>query len=129
MIPEHRLAVLLDQQKQSQVARCLYHNPGRPPSLFADHMCDRSQFPLKTCVELSQNRGEVWCLEFSPNGKKLAAGGADTAVVIYDTSSFVVRHILRGHTMGIVQVVWSPNNQYLVTCSKDHTARVWDMEV
>ena len=129
MIPEHRLAELLDQVKRSQVAKCLYHNPSKAPSLFADHECDQNAFPLKTRIELNQNHGEVWCLEFSPNGKRLAAGGSDTAVVIYDTSTFQVRYILRAHNMGIVHVAWSPNNKYLLTCSQDKSARVWDMDV
>lgn len=129
MIPEHRLAVLFDQLKQSQVARCLYHNPTRPPSLFADHICDRSQFPLQTRYELNQNDGEVWCLEFSHNGRKLAAGGSDIAVVVYDTDSFQVSNIFKGHHSGIVHVAWSPDDSFLITCSQDHSAKVWDVEV
>lgn len=129
MIPEHRLAVLLDQLKQSQVAKCLYHNPSRSPSLFIDHLCDRSQFPLQTLVELNQSDGEVWCLEFSHNGKRLAAGGSDTAIVIYDTSTFQVRHTLRDHGMGIVHIAWSPDDSRLITCSQDHSAKVWDVDV
>lgn len=88
MIPEHRLAVLLDQIKQSQISKCLFHNPSSAPSLFTDHMCDQTQFPLHTIVELNQSVGEVWCLEFSHNGKSLAACGADIAVIVYDTITF-----------------------------------------
>ena len=129
MIPEHRLAVLLDQLKQSQVSKCLYHNPSRAPSLFTDHICDRSQFPLQTIAELDKNDGEVWCLEFSHNGKSLAAGDSETGVIIYDVNSFAVRHSLRGHERGVVHVSWSPDDSRLITCSKDHTAKVWDIEV
>ena len=129
MIPQHRLAVLLDQVKQSQISRCLYHNPARAPSLFSDHICDRSQFPLQTVVELNQSTGEVYSLEFSHDGKKLAAAGSDAAVIIYDTSTFQVRHALRNHTAAIVHVTWSPDDSRLITCSQDHTAKVWDVEV
>ncbi len=129
MIPEHRLAVLLDQLKQSQVSKCLYHNPSRAPSLFTDHICDRSQFPLQTLVELSQNDGEVWCLEFSHNGKQLAAAGSDTAVVIYDTTNFQMQRLLRNHDMGIAHLSWSPDDSRLITCSQDKTAKVWDVAV
>ncbi|KAL2037789.1 hypothetical protein N7G274_009514 [Stereocaulon virgatum] len=128
MIPEHRLAVLLDQIKQSQISKCLFHNPSSAPSLFTDHMCDQRQFPLHTIVELNQSVGEVWCLEFSHNGKSLAACGADIAVVIYDTITFQVRHTLREHACEVVYVSWSPDDSKLITCSKDHTAKVWDMD-
>ena len=128
MIPEHRLGTLLGQIKRSQISKCLYHNPSSAPSLFIDHMCDRTQFPLQTIVELSQSEGEVWFVEFSHNGKKLAASGEDRTVVIYDTNTFQVRHTLREHTAGVVLVAWSPDDTKLITCSKDQTAKVWDME-
>ena len=129
MIPEHRLGTLLGQIKQSQISKCLYHNPSTAPSLFIDHMCDRTQFPLQTIVELTQSEGEVWFVEFSHNGKRLAASGEDNTVAIYDTSNFQVRHTLREHTEGVVLVAWSPDDTKLITCSKDRTAKVWDMDV
>ena len=129
MIPDHRLADLLDQIKKSQIAKCLYHNPSTSPSLFTDHMCDRTQFPLQTAFELSQSEGEIYFVEFSHDGKRLAASGADTATVIYDTSTFQVRHTLREHNASVVQVAWSPDDTRLITCSQDNKARVWDASV
>ena len=126
MIPDHRLAVLLDQIKQSQIAKCLYHNPSTSPSLFTDHMCDRTQFPLQTAFELNQSTGEVYVLEFSHNGKRIAASGADGMTVIYDTSTFQVRHTLREHTDSVVHLAWSPDDTRLITCSRDNTAKVWN---
>lgn len=129
MIPDHRLAVLLDQIKQSQIAKCLYHNPSTSPSLFTDHICDRTQFPLQTLVELNQSDGEVYCVEFSHNGKWLAAGGSDGIVVLYDTTTFHVRQTLREHQAAVVLVSWSPDDSRIITCSQDHTAKVWDTNV
>lgn len=43
---------------------------------------------------------------------------------IYSTSSFNAR-LLPGHTDMILCLAISPNHQWLVTGSKDHTARVW----
>lgn len=129
MIPEHRLAVLLDQLKQHQISKCLYHNSSASPSLFSDHMCDRNQFPLITITELSQNAGEVWFVAFSHNGRRLATSGEDSVVIIYDTSTFYVRHTLTDHTSHVAYVTWSPDDSKLITCSHDHKARVWDSEV
>ena len=133
MIPDHRLAVLLDQIKKSQIAKCLYHNPASSPSLFTDHICDRTQFPLQTAFELTQNNGEIYVVEFSHNGKRLAAGGAtngtDGMIVIYDTSTFQVRHTLREHTEPVVHLAWSPDDTRLITCSRDRKAKVWDTSV
>lgn len=129
MIPDHRLAVLFDQIKQSQIAKCLYHNPSTSPSLFTDHMCDRTQFPLQTAYELNQSEGEVYFVEFSHNGKRLAASGKDGVTIIYETSTFQVRHTLREHNGSVVCIAWSPDDARLITCSQDNKARVWDASV
>ena len=63
MIPEHRLAVLLQQVKQNQISNCLFHNTADSPSLYTDHFCDPSQFPRKTILELDKHSDEVWYLE------------------------------------------------------------------
>ncbi|KAI4276063.1 MAG: hypothetical protein L6R35_006235 [Caloplaca aegaea] len=126
MIPPHRLAVLLDQVKQNQISQCLYHNPSSSPSLFSDHLCDRSQFPLRTILELNQSAGEVWAMEFSHNGRRLATSGQATDVLIYDTSTFQVLHRLTEHTDSVASLSWSPDDSKLITCSHDKTARVWD---
>lgn len=129
MIPEHRLATLLDQIKQSQISKCLYHNPSSPPSLFSDHMCDRSQFPLTNVVELDHNAGEVWFLKFSHNGGRLATSGQHTAVVIFNTKTFSIHRTLTGHENHVTYLTWSPDDSKIITCSHDRKARVWNVDV
>ena len=127
MIPTNRLAVLLDQVKQSQISKCLYHNPTVTQSLFADHLCDRSQFPLHTKHQLAQ-RDEIWYLAFSPNGKMLATCGQDKAVTVYETTEFEIIYKLNDHQKAAPYVAWSPDSSRLITCSQDNTAKVWDTE-
>ena len=129
MIPNHRLAQLLDQVRLSQVRGCLYHNPSAPLSLFTDHMCDRNEFPLRTSRILDQSEGEVWVVEFSHNGNYLATSGSANSVVIYDTTTWEVRHRLKDHTAHIVYFTWSFDDTKLITCCWDHRARVWDTTV
>ena len=128
MLPAHRLAVLLDQVKQTQISNCLYHNPTTSPSLFSDHICDRSQFPLETHVVLVQQY-EVWFVQFSHDGRRLATGGEANTVTIYDTIDFQIRHTLAGHTKAVAYAAWSPDDTKIVTCSHDFTAKVWDTSV
>lgn len=132
MIPEHRLAVLLDQWKKSQIAGCLYHNPTTLPSLFTDHMCDRDQFPLLTSVKLDQSQGEVWFVEFSHNGKFLAFGGEDGNVIIYETRNPIapsIQHKIRETIGQIVTVAWSPDDSKLIVCGTEHQANVYETKV
>lgn len=129
MIPDHRLAVLLDQVKQNQINQCLYHNTASPPSLYSDHLCDRDDFPLRTGLELSQHTDEVWYCEFSHDGTKLATAGRDHSVIVYETNTFSVLHKLTEHEEGVAHASWSPDDTKLITCSQDRRARVWSVEV
>ncbi|CAL5871465.1 uncharacterized protein PFLUO_LOCUS5716 [Penicillium psychrofluorescens] len=128
MIPQHRLAILLDTVKQSQINNCLYHNTAEPPSLYSNHMCDRNDFPLDISVNLTQHSDEVWYCEFSHDGTKLVTAGKDRSVLIYDTSSFAVLHRLADHGDGVAYVSWSPDDSKVISCSQDKKARVWSVE-
>ena len=128
MIPEHRLVQLLNQIKQNQITKCLYHNPSTPLSLFTDHMCDRNEFPLQTIRRLEESDGEVWVVEFSHDGKLLATSGSGSTVLIFDTLTWEVRHRLTEHAPEVGYLSWSPDGSKLITCCSDR-ARVWDTNV
>ena len=129
MIPDHRLAVLLDYVKRTQIKQCLYHNTPSTPSLYSNHECDRSNFPLRPTIELNQHSDEVWYCSFSHDGTKLVTTSADRSVIIYDTSTFTVLHKLMDHEEGVAHASWSPDDTKLVTCSQDRRAFVWNVAV
>lgn len=137
MLPDHRLAVLLDDLKHSQIDKCLYHTSNETPSLYTSHSCDRSQFPSEVVVELSKpvlepskHPDEVWQLRFSPDGKRLASCGTEKAVNIWDVDNFSLVQELQGHTKGeIGDLAWSPDSKYLVTCGIDRYAKLWNADV
>jgi len=131
MIPEHRLAVLLDEVKESWIDNCLYHNTAASPSLYVDHMCDRENFPLTTVLELRDHTDEVWHLAFSNDGSRLATASKDHTVIIYDTTSFKPLHTLPDHASGVCYIAWSPDDSKLITCthSPDSCSRIWDTRV
>ncbi|KAH8430680.1 uncharacterized protein LDX57_008342 [Aspergillus melleus] len=128
MIPDNRLAILLNHVKQNQINQCRYHNTASPPSLYSDHMCDRNDFPLRTGIELNQHSDEVWYCQFSHDGTKLVTAGRDHSVIIYDTTTFAVIHKLMDHDDGVAHASWSPDDTKLITCSQDKKARVWNVE-
>ncbi|KAL2821824.1 WD40-repeat-containing domain protein [Aspergillus cavernicola] len=128
MIPDNRLATLLDHVKQNQINQCLYHNTAHSPSLYSDHMCDRNDFPLVSRLELTHHSNEVWHCQFSHDGTKLVTTGGDSTVIIYETSTFEVLHTLQEHEDGVAHAAWSPDDSKLITCSQDRTARLWSTE-
>ena len=84
MIPSRRLATLLDQARRHQQQSCLYHDEGEPSSLYVDHECSSGQFPNITTHILADHSDEVWMIEWSPDGTKLASCGKDHKVVIWE---------------------------------------------
>ncbi|KAK2589762.1 hypothetical protein QQS21_012562 [Conoideocrella luteorostrata] len=131
MLPENRLAILLQQVKQSQIDTCLYHTAASSPSLYSDHLCDIRNFPTEKVVELEEVTGETWEVQFSHDGSKLAACGSGDAVRIWETRSFSVVNTLtiqvqKDHESGVASIAWSPDDSMIVTCSRDNFARLWD---
>src|SRR3569833_224005 len=126
MLPEHRLAVLLQQVKEHQIGGCFFHTSATPPSLYSDHFCDKSRFPTEVVLELDRHTGEVWQVQFSHDGTRLASCGADRHVIVWDVPSFYVVFKLEVHEGGVGNVAWSPDDKLLVSCGRDRYARIWD---
>jgi small GTP-binding protein len=82
--------------------------------------------PYKT---LSAPSGTVLLkLDFSPDGKFLAAAAADQMVRIWDLSTGQMIGGLK-HPASVTCISWSPNGELLATGggSGDHVVRVWDL--
>lgn len=132
MIPEHRLAVLLDEVKDSWISNCMYHNTAASPSLYLDHSCERDDFPTKAMLDLRHHKDEVWFLQYSNDGTKLASTSKDCTIIIYDTSTYRVLHQLDEHReSGVTHLAWSPDDTKIVTCCSqpENSARIWDVKV
>ena len=129
MLPDSRLAVLLQQVKQSQIDTCLYHTSAASPSLYSDHRCERVNFPSEVAVTLTDIDGEVWQIQFSHSGDRLAACGSGSGVAVWHVPDFGVATILSHDESPVGNLSWSPDDSRLVTCSRDNCARVWDTKV
>jgi WD repeat-containing protein 26 len=132
MIPEHRLANLFDQVKHQWIDNCLYHNTTESPSLYVDHVCDRSDFPCFADVSFNEHEGEVWYVAFSNGGKFLATAGSDKFVHVYEIQKdgFSQFLKLKEHGSGVCFLAWSPDDSKLITCTResDNKLRVLDIE-
>jgi WD repeat-containing protein 26 len=129
MLPENRLAVLLQQVKDYQIGICYYHTDARPLSLYSDHYCERHNFPTDVLHELPNHTGEIWQVKFSHDGSRLASCGGDNHVFIWNVPGFDNPVKLDGHDGGVGNVSWSPDDTMLVTCGRDHFAKIWDTSV
>ena len=69
----------------------------------------------------------VSAVAFSPDGRLLAAGLTEGALVVWDVASGAERYCLTGHEGGVSALAFSPDGAKLVTASLDRTARLWEL--
>jgi WD40 repeat protein len=74
------------------------------------------------------HKGRVTCLAFRPDGLRLASGGADGAVALWDEKTGAC--LLRFQTVPgpVEDVVFCPAGRYLAAAGRQGPARVWDLD-
>ncbi|EMD38068.1 hypothetical protein CERSUDRAFT_152691 [Gelatoporia subvermispora B] len=136
MMPQKRFATLLDQARQFQLSRCLYHNAPLSPrnfTLYADHQCDRNALPRVTTAILEVHTDEVWNLQWSHSGMYLASASRDKSAIIWrvgldrdpSVREYSPQHILRDHPYPVGCVAWSLDDSILLT-SAEHYINMWN---
>lgn len=83
---------------------------------------------LKQLVDVDDS---VLCLAVSPDGKKIASGGCDRIVRVWDIAGGIasakLEQSIENHADWVLGVALAPDNKHLLTCSRDKTAKVWDL--
>ena len=67
-----------------------------------------------------------WYAAFSPDGKRIVAGGhTDNMVRVWDSATGRELRCYEGHTSAVTRVAFFPDGKRLVSASRDGTARIW----
>ncbi len=131
-LPDGKLAVAGGRPGE-EGSVCVYDiNGGTPRVLDGVAFLDGVEDKGVLVKELLSTDDEVLCLALSPDGKKLASGGCDRIVNVWDISAGVanakLEQSIENHADWVFAAAFSADDKFLVTGSRDKTAKMWDLE-
>ncbi|XP_019864282.1 PREDICTED: WD repeat-containing protein 26-like isoform X1 [Amphimedon queenslandica] len=130
MLPSRRLSYLLRQSLQLQVQQCPFHyedNDLSTYSLLTDHICSRTHFPSEAVHTLKEHSDEIWFLQFSHDGTRLASGCKDGQIFIWaiePSERPKKSHSIKAQPSGVTVLQWSPDDSLLLCCGAEDCTEV-----
>ncbi len=97
-----------------------------PPTLAPNAISIDNLAHLQPVLTLIENAGPVWGVAASPDGSRIAAGGNDWKVRLFDGSTGDLLHELERHQNWVYSVAFSPDGTRLVSGGRDRTMQIWD---
>ncbi|KAF9272573.1 U5 small nuclear ribonucleoprotein, partial [Linnemannia elongata] len=108
---------------RDQIAVGLPSSPSRI-RLFDPRAPDLRQ-PLKeVCLP-----GKLLSMDYSPDGQRLVLGTKASPILLWDLQSHKTKVKLEGHTDAVYSVAYSSCGKWILSGSRDKTARLWSGEL
>jgi WD40 repeat protein len=79
-------------------------------------------------LTIRADSNQLSSVTWSPDGKRLATGGSEGSVKIWDASTGQLRSVLPGHRGEVLAVAWSPDGRRIASAGRDQMAKIWDLE-
>jgi hypothetical protein len=130
-LPDGKLAVAGGRPGQEGDVNIYDINAGTPKVENGVALLDGVNDKAVLVKHLLDTDDSVLCLAASADGKKLASGGCDRLVNVWDLSggydNAKLEQSIENHADWVFGVAFAPDGKHLLTCSRDKTAKVWDL--
>jgi len=126
-LPDGKLAVAGGRPGQEGDVRIYNIDAGTPKDLGGAPMTDGVDDKGVMLKQLVQVDDSILAMAVSKDGAKLAAGGTDRIIRVFDVGSGKLEHAVENHADWILGLAFTPDAKAIVTGSRDKTAKVWDL--
>ena len=109
-------------QKDGLLLAAAEGNPSGPGAVKVFHALEG-----RLVMDFSEPKDVVYSLAFSPDGKWLAAGGAEALVHVWSVGDKKQVAALKEHSDWIDKVAFSPDSKFLASAGDDRSALVWEV--
>ncbi len=130
-LPDGKLAVAGGRPGQEGSVRIYDINGGTPKEENGVKILDGVNDKAVMVKELADTDDAILCIAISADGKRLAAGGCDRLVRVWDISAGIndakLEQTCENHADWVLGIALAPDGKHMLTCSRDKTAKVWDL--
>ncbi|KAK8132226.1 hypothetical protein PG999_000399 [Apiospora kogelbergensis] len=116
-------------QKQDSMAQRLMSASQDPGHNAKDARNNAGSLAVTETESWRSPLGEVWSVNFSHDGLRLAVSGDACDIFIIETYNNDSQVRLSHNYAGVGNTAWSPNDHLIVACSQDRHARIYDSVV